>query len=170
LAKAKDIDILRSDLTNLEIKMREQLHADLVKSIKAKDKRRSATLRLINAAIKDRDIDARGKGKEPIADGEILTLLQKMIKQRDESIEIYVKAGRDDLEQQERDEVAIIKDYLPQPLGEAEVASEIDLAIEQTGAQSLRDMGKVVGVLKAKFPGRIDFGEASKVVKGKLGG
>ncbi|MCF6344740.1 MAG: GatB/YqeY domain-containing protein [Devosiaceae bacterium] len=150
--------------------MREQLHADLVKSIKAKDKRRSATLRLINAAIKDRDIDARGKGKEPIADADILTLLQKMIKQRDESIEIYAKAGRDDLEQQERDEVAIIKDYLPQPLGEAEVAKEIDLAIEQTGAQSLRDMGKVVGVLKGKFPGRIDFGEASKVVKGKLGG
>lgn len=150
--------------------MREKINADLIKSMKAKDKRRSATLRLINAAIKDRDIDARGKGKEPISDEEILVLLQKMVKQRAESIEIYAKAGREDLERQERDEVAIIKDYLPQPLGESEVASEIDLAIEQTGAQSLRDMGKVVGVLKAKFPGRIDFGKASKLVKEKLGG
>jgi hypothetical protein len=150
--------------------MRDKLNADLIVAIKAKDKRRTATLRLINAAIKDRDIDARGKGKENISDEDILTLLQKMVKQRAESIEIYAKAGRDDLEQQERDEVVIIEGYLPKPLGEAEVASEIDLAIEQTGAQSLRDMGKVVGVLKAKFPGQIDFGKASKLVKEKLGG
>ncbi len=150
--------------------MRDKLNADLIVAIKAKDKRRSATLRLINAAIKDRDIEARGKGKENISDEEILTLLQKMVKQRAESIEIYAKAGRDDLEQQERDEVVIIEHYLPQPLGEEEVASEIALAIEETGAQSLRDMGKVVGVLKAKFPARIDFGKASKLVKEKLGG
>ncbi len=150
--------------------MREKINADLIKSMKAKDKRRSATLRLINAAINDRDIDARGKGKEPIEDEEVLVLLQKMVKQRAESIEIYAKAGREDLEQQERDEVAIIEEYLPQPLAESEVSAEIDLAIEQTGAQSLRDMGKVVSALKAKFPGRIDFGKASKLVKEKLGG
>jgi len=150
--------------------MRDQLNADLVKSIKAKDKRRSATLRLINAAIQDRDIDARGKGKENIGDEEILVLLQKMVKQRAESIEIYAKAGRVDLEEQERAEVIIIEHYLPQPLGDEEVAAEITIAIEATGAQSLRDMGKVVGALKAKFPGRIDFGKASKLVKEKLGG
>jgi len=150
--------------------MREKLNADLVKSIKAKDKRRSATLRLVNAAIKDRDIDARGKGKENISDEEILGLLQKMVKQRAESIEIYKKAGRADLEEQERAEVLIIEDYLPQPLGDEEVANEIAIAIEATGAQSLRDMGKVVSALKEKFPGRIDFGKASKLVKEKLGG
>ncbi len=150
--------------------MREKLNADLIIAIKARDKRKTATLRLILAAIKDRDIDARGKGKENISDEEILALLQKMVKQRAESIEIYHKAGRDDLEQQERDEVVIIEEFLPQPLGESEIASEIDLAIEKTGAQSLRDMGKVVGALKAKFPGRIDFSKASKLVKDKLGG
>ncbi len=154
----------------LGYQMRNKLNADLITAMKAKDKRRSATLRLINAAIKDRDIEAHGKGKEPISDEEILVLLQKMVKQRAESIEIYAKAGREDLEQQERDEVAIIEKYLPQPLGKEEVAREIDLAIEQTGAQSLRDMGKIVGALKAKFPGRIDFGKASKLVKEKLGG
>ncbi len=149
--------------------MRERLNNELVAAMKAQDKRRAATLRLINAAIKDRDIEARGKGKEQISDEEILSLLQKMIKQRDESIKLYEQAGRNDLAEQEKEEVAIIKDFLPQPLSEDEVKREIDLAIEQTGAQSLRDMGKIVGVLKAKFPGRIDFGKASKLVKEKLG-
>lgn len=150
--------------------MREEIDAGLKTALKARDKRRTGTLRLINAAIKDRDIEARGKGREKISDADILALLQKMVKQRDESIEIYDKAGRDDLAAQEREEIAIIQDFLPQPLGDKEVAAEIDAAIAQIGAEGLRDMGKVVGALKAKFPGRIDFGKASKLVKEKLAG
>jgi hypothetical protein len=149
--------------------MREKINAGLNTAIKARDKRRTTTLRLINAAIKDRDIEARGKGKEKITDEDILALLQKMVKQRDESVEIYAKAGRDDLETQERDEITIIQEFLPQPLGDEEIAVEIDNAISETGAEGLRDMGKVVGALKGKFPGRIDFGKASKLVKEKLG-
>jgi len=150
--------------------MREEINASLKAAMKAKDTRRTATLRLVNAAIKDRDIEARGEGKENIGDVAILALLQKMVKQRDESIAIYDKAGREDLAAQEREEVAIIKDFLPQPLGDAEVEEAVVTAIAESGAQSLRDMGKVVAILKEKFPGRIDFGKASKIVKGKLAG
>ena len=153
----------------MESGMRDRINEELTAAIKGRNKLRTATLRLMNAAIKDRDIAARGKGKENIADEDILVLLQKMIKQRAESIEIYQKAGREELEQQERDEVAVIEEFLPKPLGDDEVAAEIEAAIAATDAQSLRDMGKVVGALKAKFPGRIDFGKASKLVKEKLG-
>lgn len=150
--------------------MRDEINASVKEAMKARDSRRSATLRLVNAAIKDRDIAARGEGKDQISDADILALLQKMVKQREESIEIYDKAGRDDLAEQERAEIEIIRDYLPKPLSEEEVTAEIELAISATGAEGLRDMGKVVGVLKGKFPGRIDFGKASKIVKEKLGG
>ncbi len=149
--------------------MRELLNAELAKSIKAKNKKRTATLRLINAAIKDRDIEARGKEKEKISDEEILVLLQKMVKQRIESMEIYKQAGRKELEQQEREELLIIEEFLPKALSDEEVEREIDLVIQETKAQSLRDMGKVVAQLKAKFPARIDFGKAAKLVKEKLG-
>lgn len=150
--------------------MREEINAGLKEAIKARDSRRSTTLRLINAAIKDRDIAARGEGREKISDADILALMQKMVKQREESADIYDKAEREELAAQEREEIGIIQVFLPQQLGEAEVAVEIDAAIAETGAESLRDMGKVVGALKAKFPGRIDFGKASKFVKEKLGG
>jgi len=150
--------------------MREEINSGLKEAIKARDTRRTTTLRLINAAIKDRDIAARGDGKENISDADILALLQKMVKQREESLDVYQKAGRDDLAEQESAEIVIIKEYLPQPLSEEEVSSEIDAAIAETGAEGLRDMGKVVGALKEKFPGRIDFGQASKLVKEKLAG
>ena len=131
--------------------MRDEINAGLKDAIKARDTRRTTTLRLINAAIKDRDIAARGEGREKVSDEDILALLQKMVKQREESIAVY------------------IKDYLPKPLSEEEVAAAIDDAVAETGAEGLRDMGKVVNALKAKFPGRIDFGKASKLVKEKLG-
>ena len=150
--------------------MRDEINAGLKEAVKARDTRRTSTLRLINAAIKDRDIAARGEGREKVSDEEILALLQKMVKQREDSADIYEKAGREDLATQEREEITIIQDYLPQPLGDAEVAAEIDAAIAETGAEGLRDMGKVVGALKVKFPGRIDFGKASKLVKEKLAG
>lgn len=150
--------------------MREKINASLKTAMKAKDTRRTATLRLINAAIKDRDIEARGEGRDNIDDADILALLQKMVKQREESISIYEKAGREDLAEQEREEVAIIKDFMPQPLSDEEVTAAIADAIAETGAEGLRDMGKVVAVLKAKYPGRIDFSKASKIVKESLAG
>ncbi|WP_127142611.1 GatB/YqeY domain-containing protein [Pelagibacterium montanilacus] len=150
--------------------MREQINADLKTAIKARDARRTATLRLVNAAIKDREIAARGEGRDGISDEEVLALLQKMVKQREESAQLYANAGRTDLETQEREEIVIIKDYLPKPLSAEDVDAAIAEAIKETGAEGLRDMGKVVGVLKAKYPGRIDFGQASKQVKAALGG
>lgn len=150
--------------------MREEINAGLKVAIKARDTLRTSTLRLINAAIKDRDIAARGEGREKVSDADILALMQKMVKQREESADIYAKAERAELAEQELAEIKVIQAYLPQSMGEDEVVAEIDIAIEEIGAESLRDMGKVVGVLKEKFPGRIDFGKASKVVKAKLGG
>ena len=150
--------------------MRDKISQALKEAIKARETRRTATFRLINAAIKDRDIAARGEGKDPASEQEILQILQKMVKQRIESATVYAENGRDELAQQEREEIAIIEELLPQPLSDEEVEKAIQEAIAQTGAEGLRDMGKVVGVLKAKFPGRIDMGQASKSVKAALNG
>ncbi len=148
--------------------MRDKISQALKESIKARDTRRTATFRLINAAIKDRDIAARGEGKDPASEQEILQILQKMVKQRIESATVYEENDRAELAQQEREEIAIIEELLPQPLSDDEVSAAIQDAIKETGAEGLRDMGKVVGVLKAKFPGRIDMGQASKSVKAAL--
>ena len=148
--------------------MRDKISQALKESIKARDTRRTATFRLINAAIKDRDIAARGEGKDPASEQEILQILQKMVKQRIESATVYEENDRAELAQQEREEIAIIEELLPQPLSDDEVSAAIQDAIQETGAEGLRDMGKVVGVLKAKFPGRIDMGQASKSVKAAL--
>ena len=147
--------------------MREQFNSALKTAMKAGDKRRVETLRLVNAAIKDRDIEARGQGKT-VSDADILALLQKMVKSREESRDIYLKAGRNDLATQEAEEIAIIQDYLPQQMGEAEVAAAVDAAIAETGAASIKDMGKVVAALKAKYAGQMDFAKASAAVKAKL--
>lgn len=147
--------------------MREQFNSALKTAMKAGDKRRVETLRLVNAAIKDRDIEARGQGKT-VSDADILALLQKMVKSREESRDIYLKAGRNELATQEAEEIAIIQDYLPQQMGEAEVAAAVDAAIAETGAASIKDMGKVVAALKAKYAGQMDFAKASAAVKAKL--
>ena len=149
--------------------MREQFNSALKTAMKAGDKRRVETLRLVNAAIKDRDIEARGQGKT-VSDADILALLQKMVKSREESRDIYLKAGRNELATQEAEEIAIIQDYLPQQMGEAEVAAAVDAAIAETGAASIKDMGKVVAALKAKYAGQMDFAKASAAVKAKLTG
>jgi uncharacterized protein len=149
--------------------MREQFNQELKQAMKAGEKRRVDTIRMINAALKDRDIEARGQGKT-VSDEEILALLQKLVKSRQESAEIYEKAGRTDLSTQEREEIAIIQNFLPQPLSEAEVEAAISDAIAETGAASIKDMGKVVAALKGKYAGRIDFAKASSAVKAKLGG
>ncbi|HLH11751.1 MAG TPA: GatB/YqeY domain-containing protein [Methylovirgula sp.] len=149
--------------------MRERLNSELKTAMKAGDKRRVDTIRMVNAALKDKDIEARGQGKA-LSDEEILSLLQKLVKSRQESAEIYEKAGRDELATQEREEIAIIQSFLPQPLSAAEEEAAIAAAIAETGATSIRDMGKVVGALKAKYAGRMDMANASAAVKAKLSG
>jgi uncharacterized protein len=148
--------------------MREEFTSQLKLAMKAGDKRRVDTIRMIAAALKDKDIEARGTGKA-VGDDEILALLQKMVKSRQESLEIYEKAGRADLARQEGEEIAVIKSFLPEPLDSAAVEAAIAAAIAETGAVSIKDMGKVVGALKAKYAGRMDFAKASAFVKTKLG-
>ena len=145
--------------------MREKFNAALKEATLAQDKRRMATLRLINAAVKDRDIAARTAGREGVADEEILEIHAKMIKQRIESAQTYEEAGRLDLAQQEREETEIIASFLPRQLDEAEMADACREVVEEVGAESLKDMGKCMGALKQRYPGQMDFGKASKVVK-----
>ncbi len=148
--------------------MRDRFNNELKVAMKAGDKLRVATIRMINAGIKDKDIEARGQGKT-VSDDEILALLQKLIKSRQESAEIYEKAGRTDLSTKEREEIAIIQSFLPQALSPAEVDAAITAAIAEAGATSVKEMGKVIGLLKSKFAGRMDFASASAAVKAKLG-
>ncbi len=148
--------------------MREKITDDLKTAMKAGDRVTVDALRLINAALKDKDIEARGTGKTLSAD-DVLSLLQKMIKSRQESLEIYEKANREDLAAKERGEIAVISRYLPQQLSESEVAEAVKTAIAEAGAASIKDMGKVVAALKAKYTGRMDFGKASAAVKAALG-
>lgn len=148
--------------------MREAISEAYKTALKAGDKRRTATLRAINAAIKDKDIEARGQGKE-FSDADILPMLQKMVKQREESLGIYTQAGREDLASVEREEIAILSEFLPKGLTEAEIDAAIQKAIADTGAEGPKDMGKVIAALKAEYPGRIDFGKASGKVKAALG-
>jgi len=147
--------------------MREQFTSELKTAMKAGDRRRVDTIRMITAALKDRDIEARGQGKT-VSDEDILGLLQKMVKSRQESVEIYDKAGRVDLATQEREEIAVIQSFLPQQMSDADMDEAIAAAIAETGAASMKDMGKVVGALKGKYAGRMDFGKASAAVKAKL--
>ena len=149
--------------------MRERITADLKAAMKSGDRQKVDALRLVNAALKDKDIEARGVGKS-LSEEDVLAVLQKMIKSRQESLEIYENAGRQDLAEKERGEIAVISDYLPQQLSEGEVAEAIKAAVAEICATSIRDMGKVVAALKAKYPGRMDFGKASAQVKAALGG
>ena len=149
--------------------MREAIGDSYKMALKARDERRTRTLRAINAAIKDRDIANRGEGKGPATDGEVLALLQKMVKQREESFAIYAEAGRNDLATVEKEEIDILNEFLPKGLTDAEVDDAIKAAIAKTGAAGAKDMGKVIASLKADYPGRIDFGKASARVKAALG-
>ena len=150
--------------------LREQINDAVKTAMKSQDKLRVSTLRLVNAAIKNADIEARGAGKDALADGDILSVLQKLIKQRQESVELYDKGGRSELAAQERAEIAIISGFLPQQLSEAETREAIAGAIRETGAAGMKDMGKVIAALKARYAGRVDFAKASALVKGMLTG
>jgi uncharacterized protein YqeY len=149
--------------------MREKFSSELKAAMKAGEKHRVDTIRMIMAALKNKDIEARGQGKA-VSGEDILALLQKMVKSRKESLEIYEKAGRADLATQESEEIAIIQSFLPSQMSAAEVERAIAAAIAETGAASIKDMGRVVGALKGKYAGRMDFGKASTLVKAKLGG
>lgn len=145
--------------------MREKFSEALKVAQKAQDKRRTTTLRLILAAIHDRDIAHRGAGKDPVSDDEIVQILAKMVKQREESARAFEEGSRIDLAIQERDEIEIIRDFLPQQLGEDDVKRACQQVIGEVGAGGLRDMGRCMAALKEKFPGKMDFGKASGVVK-----
>ncbi len=150
--------------------MRKRLSDAMKEAMREKAKLRLSTLRLINAAIKDRDIDARSEDNpDGVSDSEILAIMSKMIKQRLESAKIYEEAGRIELGEGERAEIKVIEEFLPKQLSENEVSAAIKAAINETGASSIRDMGKVMGALKAKYTGQMDFGKVGGVIKGMLG-
>lgn len=148
--------------------MRERINAALKEAIKSQNKRRMSTLRLINAAIKDRDIAARSSGHDGVSDGEVLEILSKMIKQRRESITTYEEAGRVDLAQQESEEIEIIENFLPKQLDEDEIRNAVKAVIRELDCEGLRDMGRVMGTLKERFAGQMDFAKASAFVKQNL--
>jgi uncharacterized protein YqeY len=150
--------------------LRQDINEALKTAMKAKDARATSTLRLILAALKDRDIAARGEGKGDggIADDAILEMLQKMIKQRHDSIEQYQKGNRPDLVQQEEEEIEIIKTFLPKQMSDDEVKAAIDATVTDIGAASIKDMGKAMAALKERYAGRMDFAKASQLVKNRL--
>ena len=151
--------------------LRDDIKNALVDAMKNKDQAKVNTLRLVQAAIKQKDIDARMKGvMDGVDDATLLSLLQGMIKQRKESIEMYKKGGRDDLVSHEQAEVDIIQGFLPKQMDEAAMTEAIKAIIAETGAASIKDMGKVMGALRAKYAGQMDFGAASGVIKTLLAG
>ncbi len=148
--------------------MRDQISEGFKQALKARDQRRTATLRAINAAIKDKDIAIRQENRGPATNEEILAIIQKMVKQREESFAIYAQAGRADLATIEKEEIDILNEFLPKGLSDEEVDAAIRAAIDTTGAEGPKDMGKVIAQLKAEYPGRIDFGRASGKVRAAL--
>jgi uncharacterized protein len=148
--------------------LRDDINTAVKEAMKAKDERKLSTLRMVNATLKNADIEARGQGKPPLGDAEVLAVLQKMIKQRQESVELYDKGGRAELAAQEREEIAVISAYLPQQMSEDEVKAAISAVVTETGAAGIKDMGKVIGVLKTKYAGQMDFAKASALVKAAL--
>ena len=149
--------------------LRNQINDAVKVAMKAQDKPRLSTLRLMNAAIKNADIEAERASKK-LTDDDLLSVLQKMIKQRQDSIEAYDKGGRKDLADQERGEIEVIKGFLPQQMSEAEAKAAIAAVINDTGAAGMKDMGKVMAALKERYAGKMDFGKASGLVKGLLSG
>ena len=149
--------------------MREAIKEALKEAMKARDTARVATLRMISAAFKDRDIEARGKGKEAASDEELGATLAKMVRQREEAAKAYDDGGRPELAAKERVEIDVVRSFMPKQMGEAEMRQAAQAAIAQTGAASPRDMGRVMARLKEGHAGRMDFGKASAIVKSLLG-
>jgi len=150
--------------------LRDDINKALIEAQKAKNERAVSTLRMVNSTLKNADIEARGQAKPPLGDAEVLPVLQKMIKQRQESVELYQKGNRADLVKQEQEEIAIIAGYLPKQMSETEMTAAIEAAIKATSAAGMKDMGKVIGALKGKYAGQMDMAKASGMVKAKLSG
>lgn len=150
--------------------LRDKLNSDLKDALKSREKTSISTIRLILAALKDKDIAARSKGQtEGINDDEILSMLQTMVKQRKESARMYREGNREDLAKQEEEEIIVIQCFLPSQLDGDELETVLDEVIAETGAESIKDMGKVMGVLKSRYAGQVDMGQAGGLLKDKLG-
>jgi hypothetical protein len=149
--------------------LRDDINNALKTAMKAQDARRVSTLRMVNATIKNADIEARTSGKA-LGDDELNALMAKMIKQRQESVELYDKGGRADLAGQEREEIAIISSFMPKQMSDDEITAAIAAAVQETGAASMKDMGRVMAALKQRYTGKMDFAKAGGLVKGRLGG
>ncbi len=149
--------------------LRTRINTSIKQAMREKDSARLSTLRLVNAAIKDRDIALRGDGNEQgVGDDEVLGILDKMVKQRKDTAKTYEEGGRLDLAEREQSEIEVIEEFLPRKLSKDEVAKAVDKALVDTGASSIRDMGRVMGALKAKYSGQMDFGAAGPMVKERL--
>ena len=150
--------------------LRDDINNALKDAMKAGDARRVSTLRLVNSSLKNADIEARGQGKPPLSDEDALGVLQKMIKQRQESVELYQKGNRADLVAQEQGEIDIISGYLPAQMSEAEIGTVIAALVKETGATAMKDMGRVMAAIKERYAGKLDVGKASAAVKKLLSG
>lgn len=148
--------------------MREDIAAALKTALKAQDKRRVCTLRLIQAAVTDRDIANRGAGKDPVSDEDILQILAKMVKQREESAKAFEDGARLDMAEQEREEIAIIREFMPRQLCEDDTRAAVRQVIDDIGAEGLRDMGRCMAALKERYPGQMDFAKANGIAKNML--
>jgi len=149
--------------------LRDRISSDLKTAMKARDSQKLATLRLINAAIKDREIVARGDGtNSELSDSDLVVVLTRMVKQRRDSARVYEEAARLDLAEKEIAEIGVIESFLPRQLNDDEIAQAIDTAIAETGAASVRDIGKVMGLLKSRHAGEMDFGKAGAILKSRL--
>ncbi|MHA1165812.1 MAG: GatB/YqeY domain-containing protein [Alphaproteobacteria bacterium] len=148
--------------------MREELNDALKAAIKAQDKRRMSTLRLINAAIKDRDIAARSSDKKSVSDTEVMEILAKMVKQRHDSIKMYTEGKRPELARQEQEEIDIIETFLPKQLSDEEIHDAVHAMMDELSCEGLKDMGKTMGALKQRYTGSMNFAKASKIVKEQI--
>ncbi len=150
--------------------LRDDLQKALKESMLAHDTATTGAVRLIIAGMKEKDVDARGKGQEKASDAELLSMMQGMIKQRNDSIKMFLEGNRPELADKEKAEIAVIERFLPKQMSEAEIEAAIKAVIAETGASSMKDMGKVMGGLKAKYAGQMDFAKANGAVKACLGG
>jgi hypothetical protein len=145
--------------------LRDNINTAMKQAMKARDERRVSTLRMMNAAIKNADIEARGQGKESLNEADLMSLFQKMIKQRQESADLYDKGGRAELAAQERAEIDIISSYLPKQMSDAEAGHAISAMLQEINAETMKDMGRAMAALKERFAGKMDFGKASGRIK-----
>ncbi len=149
--------------------LREDLQKTLKESMLAHDAETTGAVRLIIAGMKEKDVEARGKGAKEATDAELLSMMQTMIKQRNDSIKMYTDGNRPELAEKERKEIAVIERFLPKQMNDAEIEAVVKTLIAETGAASMKDMGKVMGALKAKYAGQLDMGKANGVIKSFLG-